>query len=648
MKRFEVINNSQDLEEAIAFDKDAVELCPLHAPGRHHALNNLGNALFIQAMQSHLPDFEETIAIRREALDLCPAPHPDRTTALIGLGTAHMAQFNSKGSLPSLEEAIALIREVLELTHSHHHMRYRFLSTLGTALLFRFSQKGYLPDLEQAIKCHREAVDLCPAPHPDRPKALHLFGGTLYNRFQLIGPIHLKEAIAIHREALELCPVSHPMRDSILFGLADALSAQFEAKGLLPDLEESINHSREALKLDPTSRSGRNILATALKERFELEGHLSDLEEAVSLYQSILNEVPPGDPHRYLAGNLGLALNLLYSRTRQPEHLEGAIAASREGALCDTSSISMQFDNSRQWSHLADVHDHESALEAFQNTIDLLPRLSSLDMSSQARQGVLMQTRGFASKACSWAVRTGRIEKAIEFISAARTVFWTHALHLRTPSNELQSISPVLAERLRNISTELEHLSHRDRFGNTLADVDGFTKFRDVEKEGARGRLLNDERVRILEEVRKLPGLDRFLLPKSFHDLQRAASNGPVVILSANDKGTDCLLITPAGMKNIVLPELQLRQVSALRYAIQATLKGVGVEAQAIHEINNILENTDHPTRSDSRKGIQVPDHGYAPDDVFRLVLKVLWLTIACPVIQVLNLKVKRPLLNRC
>ena len=54
---------------------------------------------------------------------------------------------------------------------------------------------------------------------------------------------------------------------------------------------------------------------------------------------------------------------------------------------------------------------------------------------------------------------------------------------------------------------------------------------------------LNLELQRVVTNIRKLPGLSRFLLPSFFPDLQRAASGGPVITISASKYSCDALLV---------------------------------------------------------------------------------------------------------
>ena len=54
---------------------------------------------------------------------------------------------------------------------------------------------------------------------------------------------------------------------------------------------------------------------------------------------------------------------------------------------------------------------------------------------------------------------------------------------------------------------------------------------------------LNLELQKVVSKIRKLLGLSRFLLPPLFSDLQRAAIDGPVIIMNASTYGCDALIV---------------------------------------------------------------------------------------------------------
>lgn len=73
-----------------------------------------------------------------------------------------------------------------------------------------------------------------------------------------------------------------------------------------------------------------------------------------------------------------------------------------------------------------------------------------------------------------------------------------------------------------------------------------------------------------IEKIRRLPGLESFLLPPAFERLQEAASEGPVVIVNINERRSDAIIVCSTGTPILVpLPE-------ASPEAIQIIVDGFG------------------------------------------------------------------------
>jgi tetratricopeptide (TPR) repeat protein len=98
-----------------------------------------------------------------------------------------------------------------------------------------------------------------------------------------------------------LTPPGHPDRAMSLMGnIASALKTRFEQDGDRQDLEEAIQHHRDALVLRPPGHplrgSSLNNIANALWTRFGQGGDRKDLEEAIQHYRDALVLRPPGHP----------------------------------------------------------------------------------------------------------------------------------------------------------------------------------------------------------------------------------------------------------------------------------------------------------------------------------------------------------------
>ena len=261
---------------------------------------------------------------------------------------------------------------------------------------------------------------------------------------------------------------------------------------------------------------------------------------------------------------------------------------------------------------------HSSALDAYQQTINLLPHLATLGMHLQARQEALSSSNGLACNAASCAIEAGKLEKAVEFLEEGRGVFWAQSLQLRTPLDQLWGVAPELAKRLQGISNVLEKGSLRD-VSRSMQDAP--QKVMSIEKEASHFRRLGEDWRHTLDEVRKLEGFHDFLRPKSFDALQQAASQGPVVLLNASEYRCDGLIITQGGILHVPFPDLSLSTIKKWYITLQSVLSPAGI-------------------RDDQRHVKRVPEVKVDPEVLFQHVLEKLWLTVVHPVVCALNLKV--------
>lgn len=669
-QRFQICGRLTDIDEAISLEQEALELIADYQlesgilTGSLYA--NLAG-LFAKRYQEtgNAIDIEEGISYQEKALGVLSISDI-RYQGLTALGALLIMRFKQEGRIGDLEKSIDAQREALCLIPTSESATYRYhaLGNLGSALALRFQQKGQIVDLDSAIVFQRDCLRQMPSHDLQRPMALSSLGIALCNRFEhkfqladffqtRLSTLHskqlgdLQEGIALHREALGLAPPPHSSRSFILTNLALSLQKLFLETAQVAHIEEAITAQNEALDLDGASHPERAAslcyLAGMIHLRYEQTGMIFDLEHAIALYYQAFQLFPVEHPDRLHAKGLGATFMRLYSKTQLSDHLERAVDIFRAGVMCYTSPLLQQLRTSQSWAVFAAEHQHPSASEAFQNAIDLLPRLASLDLTLRERQDVLAECRGLASEACSWAISRGNIEQAVEFLSAGRTVFWSQALRLRTPLDELEDVAPSLAATLRTISSELQHASQR-----ISARTGTHSQLREMEKDAINCRLLDEKRNSTLEQIRQIKGFEDFLLPKPYAKLQQAASNGAVVMLHADKSRCDALVLTKGGaVKHVPFPGLNSWILQWLARLIQEALFSKGIRtAGEVPAANDIWSSSE--IRHDlERKGIRVPDSGRSVEDRFKFVLRVLWHCVACPVIDTLELKVfSSPLLG--
>ncbi|KAG2099629.1 uncharacterized protein F5147DRAFT_814091 [Suillus discolor] len=314
----------------------------------------------------------------------------------------------------------------------------------------------------------------------------------------------LDESIELDRDALLLRPPGHLYRYKSLNNLALSLQDRFKQGGIMSDLDQSIELHRDALLLCPPGHSDRsmslNNLALSLRDRFMQHGIMSDLDESIKLHRDALLLRPPAFS--------------LYSQLSQLSH-----AASRSD-LCVAKS----------WVAFADTLDHASALLAYQTALKFLDQQVALLSSSSHHFDVIREAVfSLATDAFSCSVRHRALMTAVELVEQGRAVFWTQLACFSTPLDELSvsgDTATALADEFRWLSFRL-----RDAFDQSTED------------QSPQIRQLTMQWDDVVSRICMLPTFSWFLLPPLFSDLQKAAEDGPVIIVNASQYRCDALII---------------------------------------------------------------------------------------------------------
>ncbi|KAG1744905.1 uncharacterized protein EDB91DRAFT_1080445 [Suillus paluster] len=579
--RFKQHGVLSDLDEAIELHRAALALRPPGHPSRSSSLNNLASNLRARFEQRRvLFDLDEAIELHRAALDICPPGYSDRFMSLNNLGINLQDRFQQRGVLSDLDEAIELHHAALLLRPPGHSDRSMSFDNLAVSLGHRFQQRGVLSDLDEVIELHRVALLLRPPGHSLQTSSLNNLAISLRDRFQQRGiPSDLDEAIELHRTALALCPPDHSdrsmspdnlsIRDRFQRSLNDltvSLRDRYQKRGVLSDLDEAIELHRAALLLSSPGHSLRtsslnnlaislrdrfqqqsNLLAISLRDRFKHQGASSDLDDAIELHRAALQFCPPG--HYLRTSSLNHAAVSLQDRFQQrgiPSDLEEA------------------FRLYLQLSHLSHAVSRS----------DLNQHVTSLSSSSRHFDVVREATSSLAMDAFSCSVRHGAFTTAVELVEQGRAVFWTRLSRFRTPLDELSAsgdTGAALAEEFKQPSFRL-----RKPFDQSTED------------QSPQIRQLTMQWEDVVSRIRILPVFSRFLLPPLFSGLQKAAEEGPVIIVNASQYSCDALIISSVQDPIYVPLDIAWTEVSELSSEFQS-LTGQFGSSEHQHELVSIL-----------------------------------------------------------
>ncbi|TEB23804.1 hypothetical protein FA13DRAFT_1818193 [Coprinellus micaceus] len=262
-KRFWEFGRPEDIDQAVAHNRDGLAMRPPGHPMRGMSLNNLANSLstYVRERGSSLSEIDKVIGLRREALNLLPHGHEVTSSYLCNLSIDLRYRYEMTASIVDLEETLRLGRKALALRPLGHADRARHLHELAWDLTSLYEVQGNSEYLGEAILLARESLSLCPTTHPDRWDTLDTLSNAL--RFH---PDHLDEALQLSRESLSLIPLNHSYRWEVMSTFASILRSHYELSGSAEDLEEATSVCEQALTLCPPNHVHRPKLV-ALKAK---------------------------------------------------------------------------------------------------------------------------------------------------------------------------------------------------------------------------------------------------------------------------------------------------------------------------------------------------------------------------------------------
>ncbi|CAE7223840.1 unnamed protein product [Rhizoctonia solani] len=580
--RFERLGVRDDINKAIEYAHTSINLIVEGDPRLPTAFMNLG--AFYSARFQHtgnMVDLEDAIEYRTCALALAPEDHPSLPAILDGLGVSQTDHFERTGGLNSLDDAIAYQSRGLSLIPDGNPVPPATLSNLGASHMSRFQRLGELPDLESAIEYQSRALALTPNDHPDLPLVFTCLASSHSERFMRRGdPRDLERAIEYRSQAVSLTHDGHPQLPLRLTNLVGCYIQRFQHLGELNDLENVTKHQFRALALIP---SGHPLLpnmyinlAAYYKYRFERQGEQNDLE-AVIKYETLALSLTPEDHPDSAQWQFGHATTLFkcYRHTDIPRSLT-SLDFFRCASKSPYAAPHDKLQYARAWAEAAlfyDTDDCIGAIEAYQTAIDLLPQVIWLGSTTSQRYENLSMTGALVVDAASTAIDFSRYSLALEWLEHTRCVVWHQHLILRSPVDQLMSVSPDLATRLQTVAMQL-HSAGSDSREARIAASDLIT-----EHVAQEHRQLAKDYEDLLTHVRQLVGFEDFLRPIKVNGLVHAARTGPVVVINCHKDSCDALIIQPGkdNVHYVALPSFSAQKAQQVREETQTSLRAKGV-----------------------------------------------------------------------
>lgn len=583
---FKQTRDSALLERAIELGRSAAAATPAGHPRRGVRLDHFASALATRGEEfgDHAA-LAEAVTIEREAVACTSADHPLRVQFMGNLAVNLNALFHATGDLAHVMDAIDVARRTAEATAGQGD-HPRSLGILAVVLRNRFQVTGELQVLSEAVEHARESVRLGASLVAGQAQRLSNFGAMLSDWFNRTGEASaLDEAIDAHRAAADVTADDDPDRAERLANLGGVLGMAYEKFGDRNALRDAIAARRASVAATPEDSPHwpgytanlaaaladwcTNPVAPAGARREPPDPQV--LAEAVGLARSAARR-PEQDAYSR-AGLLTRVANVLalgFRHLGDSDALSEALGCYREAAASAGSPTESRAEAADRWGALAaEAGQFDVAAEGYATAVRLLPRLAGRRLGREDAQYWLGRFAGVAADAAACALAAGDEVSAVTLLESGRCVLAAQALDSRGDLSELRERAPELAERFRTLTAEFESDTTSDRVA------------------------LADELDAVIDRIRALPGMERFLRPPLLSDLTAQAHEGPIVYVNVSRHRCDALIITPDGVRSRALDGLSEETVNhRVRALHTAFMEGRLAAEQAIHDTLEWLWDT--------------------------------------------------------
>jgi hypothetical protein len=250
-------------------------------------------------------------------------------------------------------------------------------------------------------------------------------------------------------------------------------------------------------------------------------------------------------------------------------------------------------------------------VKLYASVIALLPRIAYFDIDHVSRLRSLSVGHSIVTVGASHALMLSKPQKALEMLEQGRGIFWTHSLRLRSAFDDVPS----------DLQKELLHLA---RQLETTVDFSNISGDQQLIEKAVSQRLHQTARFEsLVQQVRTLPGHNRFLLHDEYATLAASAVKGPVVVLISSANSSNAVIIQST-FDPMTIPLLPFTH----EWLVDAGVnwRSILMEAQGAHDTRLSLKKA---------KVVNAPRKMNVDD-----VLECLWTHVVWPVFSALNLKV--------
>jgi CHAT domain-containing protein/tetratricopeptide (TPR) repeat protein len=182
---------------------------------------------------------------------------------------------------------------------------------------------------------------------------------------------------------------------------------------------------------------------------------------------------------------------------------------------------------------LSELGDWEAAADIYTGMLTAFGTLYDAQTSARGRSRIIGNHPRLARWAAYALARAGRPEQAVETIENGRARQLSISVARDTADlARLKTLDPDLVARYRGARTQ---------YRAALTDAAEITNTTDIRRVSATDQALQ----LILQQIRAIPGFDRFLQPMTVADIRDAAEGHPVIYLISAPAGSYVLTVSP-------------------------------------------------------------------------------------------------------
>jgi hypothetical protein len=276
------------------------------------------------------------------------------------------------------------------------------------------------------------------------------------------------------------------------------------------------------------------------------------------------------------------------------------------------ASANNRFNIAVRWAREAHRRDHQSAVHAYTKSLTLLGRRLIMAPTIESQQNLLATVpKALALDAASSAINRGEFRTAIELLEQGRAVLWSRLRGYRHPLDKLRTIDKELSDQFETLSGQLECLAMSAEFRLSASSESNMvgTSF---EAKMQQHRILSEKWDDVVDKIRqvKLEGFTDFLRAVPFATLQKAAAEGPIIIINISQYRSDAIILQDVG-DPVVVPlrenlSIILAQLSS-EFATACALHGEVSAKLILPILRSLWHNIAFPVRT-QLVALEVPD----------------------------------------